>query len=102
MAAKYASWVRCAVRVDMDGAASGRHTLAALIRPPGSHERTRHARECADGPAVGSDTGRPLVIAEPESPASRSFLEVAERAAAQVSIASFDSAAPAPEPVAGS
>ena len=50
---------------------------------------------------VGSDTGRPLVIAEPESPASRSFLEVAERAAAQVSIASFDSA-PAPEPVGGS
>src|SRR5688572_2217780 len=35
----------------------------------------------------GSDTGVPLVIAEPASPASRSFLTVAERTAAQVSIA---------------
>ena len=50
---------------------------------------------------VGSDTGKPLVIAEPDSPVSRSFFDVAERTAAQVSIASFDTTVPAPEPVAG-
>ncbi len=37
----------------------------------------------------GSDTGVPLVIAEPDSPAGRAFMNVAERAAAQVSIASY-------------
>ena len=35
----------------------------------------------------GSDTGVPLVVAEPASAASRAFLTVAERTAAQVSIA---------------
>jgi ATP-binding protein involved in chromosome partitioning len=35
----------------------------------------------------GSDTGVPLVVAEPESTAARAFLTVAERTAAQVSIA---------------
>ena len=35
----------------------------------------------------GSDSGVPLVIAEPQSPAGRAFVTVAERAAAQVSIA---------------
>ena len=35
----------------------------------------------------GSDTGVPLVVAEPASPAARAFLTVAERTAAQVSIA---------------
>jgi ATP-binding protein involved in chromosome partitioning len=35
----------------------------------------------------GSDTGVPLVVAEPESIAARAFLTVAERTAAQVSIA---------------
>ena len=44
---------------------------------------------------IGSDTGTPLVIAEPESPAARSFLQIAERTAAQVSIASFETAVPA-------
>jgi ATP-binding protein involved in chromosome partitioning len=34
----------------------------------------------------GSDTGVPLVIAEPGSPAGRAFFAVAERAAAQISI----------------
>jgi ATP-binding protein involved in chromosome partitioning len=38
---------------------------------------------------VGGDTGRPIVIAEPESPAAQAFFSAAERAAAQVSIASF-------------
>ena len=39
---------------------------------------------------VGSDRGVPIVMAEPESPAAKAFLEVAERAAAQVSIASYE------------
>jgi ATP-binding protein involved in chromosome partitioning len=35
----------------------------------------------------GSDTGVPLIVSEPGSPAGRAFLTVAERAAAQLSIA---------------
>ena len=38
----------------------------------------------------GSDTGVPLLISEPESPAARAFMAAAERAAAQVSIASYN------------
>jgi len=38
---------------------------------------------------VGGDTGVPIVIGEPESPAARAFVAVAEQAAAQVSIASY-------------
>jgi ATP-binding protein involved in chromosome partitioning len=37
----------------------------------------------------GSDEGVPLIISEPESPAGRAFMAAAERAAAQVSIASY-------------
>jgi ATP-binding protein involved in chromosome partitioning len=37
----------------------------------------------------GSDRGVPLVISEPNSPAAQAFMAVAERAAAQVSIASY-------------
>ena len=37
----------------------------------------------------GSDTGVPLVVSEPESPAARAFMAAAERAAAQISIASY-------------
>jgi ATP-binding protein involved in chromosome partitioning len=37
----------------------------------------------------GSDSGVPLVISEPESPAARAFISAAERTAAQVSIASY-------------
>jgi ATP-binding protein involved in chromosome partitioning len=40
----------------------------------------------------GSDTGVPLVIAEPGSPAGRAFIAVAERTAAQVSIAAHKAA----------
>jgi ATP-binding protein involved in chromosome partitioning len=40
----------------------------------------------------GSDSGVPLVIAEPGSPAGRAFMAVAERAAAQVSIAAHKAA----------
>jgi ATP-binding protein involved in chromosome partitioning len=38
---------------------------------------------------VGGDTGVPIVISEPQSPAARAFVAVAEQAAAQISIASF-------------
>ena len=38
----------------------------------------------------GSDSGVPLMIAEPESPAARAFMAAAERVAAQVSIASYN------------
>ena len=38
----------------------------------------------------GSDTGVPLMISEPESPAARAFTAAAERVAAQVSIASYN------------
>jgi ATP-binding protein involved in chromosome partitioning len=38
----------------------------------------------------GSDTGVPLLISEPESPAGRALMAAAERTAAQVSIASYN------------
>jgi ATP-binding protein involved in chromosome partitioning len=38
----------------------------------------------------GGDSGVPLIIGEPESPAAKAFLAVAERTAAQISIASFN------------
>jgi len=37
----------------------------------------------------GGDKGVPLLISDPDSPAARALVEVAERAAAQVSIASY-------------
>ncbi len=43
---------------------------------------------------VGGDTGRPIVVAEPESAAGRAFRRVAEQAAAQVSIASYSKVIP--------
>ena len=50
---------------------------------------------------IGGDAGAPIVTAEPDSPAARAFAQVAERAAAQVSIASFGTAAaPASAPAA--
>ena len=47
---------------------------------------------------VGSDTGTPIVDAEPDSPAAQAILQVAERAAAQISIASYQTPAPAAGP----
>jgi ATP-binding protein involved in chromosome partitioning len=38
---------------------------------------------------VGSDLGVPIVVSEPDSPAGRAFVSAAERAAAQISIASY-------------
>ena len=43
--------------------------------------------------SLGSDRGIPLVIAEPDSPATRAFVTVAERVAAQISIAAHRNAA---------
>ena len=37
----------------------------------------------------GSDTGVPLMLSEPESPAAKAFMATAERVAAEVSIASY-------------
>ena len=39
--------------------------------------------------AKGGDSGVPIVVGEPDSPAARAFMAVAERAAAQLSIASY-------------
>ncbi|MYK89426.1 MAG: Mrp/NBP35 family ATP-binding protein, partial [Acidobacteria bacterium] len=47
---------------------------------------------------VGGDTGAPIVTAEPESPAGQAFLRIAERAAAQISIQSFQPPQPAAPP----
>src|SRR5438132_1938865 len=44
----------------------------------------------------GSDAGVPLMISEPGSPAAQAFMATAERAAAQVSIASFNRPATIP------
>jgi ATP-binding protein involved in chromosome partitioning len=38
----------------------------------------------------GGDSGVPLVVAEPDSPAARAFISVAEQTAAQLSIASYN------------
>ncbi len=38
---------------------------------------------------VGGDTGQPLVVSEPDSPAAAAFFSTAERTAAQVSIAAY-------------
>ena len=43
---------------------------------------------------VGGDTGTPIVVSEPDSAAARAFRSVAEQAAAQVSIASFNRVIP--------
>lgn len=42
----------------------------------------------------GGDSGNPLVVAEPESPAAQAFRDVAERTAAEVSIAALGAVAP--------
>ncbi|MBI1873003.1 MAG: Mrp/NBP35 family ATP-binding protein [Acidobacteria bacterium] len=38
---------------------------------------------------IGSDRGLPLILSEPDSPAAKAFMFVAENAAAQISIASY-------------
>lgn len=43
---------------------------------------------------VGGDTGRPIVVTEPDSVAAKAFRHAAEQAAAQVSIASYNKVIP--------
>ena len=50
---------------------------------------------------IGSDTGNPIVTAEPDSAAARAFMQVAERMAAQISIASYQTTSSA-QPVVSS
>jgi len=44
----------------------------------------------------GGDTGVPIVIGEPESPAAKAFMTAAERLAAQISVASYNRATTIP------
>ena len=44
----------------------------------------------------GGDTGVPLMVSEPDSPAAQAFMAVAERTAAQLSIASYNRPATIP------
>jgi ATP-binding protein involved in chromosome partitioning len=44
----------------------------------------------------GGDSGVPLMISEPDSAAARAFMAVAERTAAQLSIASYNRPATIP------
>jgi ATP-binding protein involved in chromosome partitioning len=46
---------------------------------------------------VGGDTGRPIVVSEPDSVAAKAFRRAAEQAAAQVSIASYHKVIPLTE-----
>jgi len=43
---------------------------------------------------VGGDTGVPIVIGEPDAPAAKAIVRVAEQAAAQVSISSYKKTIP--------
>jgi len=43
---------------------------------------------------VGGDTGKPIVNTEPDSPAAQAIMQIAEQAAAQVSIASYQTPSP--------
>lgn len=45
---------------------------------------------------IGGDTGAPIVSAEPDSPVTQGFLKLAERVAAQISIASYRQPVSAP------
>jgi len=45
---------------------------------------------------VGGDSGTPIVLGEPQSPAGRALIDAAARLAAQVSIASYETAVGAP------
>ncbi len=73
----------CAHESDIFGHGGG-ETMAAELQVPflGRLPIYQPIRE-------GGDSGVPLMIGEPESVASRAFIALAERAAAQVSIASF-------------
>ncbi len=61
------------------GETAGARDVGAVPRPDPIYEPIR----------IGGDTGVPIAIGEPQSPAARAFRSAAERLAAQLSIASF-------------
>jgi len=73
----------CSREYDLFGRGGG-ETLAAEVGVPflGRIPIYQAIRE-------GGDAGVPLVVSEPDSPAARAFIAVAEQTAAQLSIASF-------------
>jgi ATP-binding protein involved in chromosome partitioning len=73
----------CAHEADIFGRGGGEQ-MAADLKVPflGSIPICQPIRE-------GGDSGVPIVVGEPDSPAARAFMSVAEQAAAQVSIASY-------------
>jgi DNA-directed RNA polymerase subunit beta len=74
---------RCGHEADIFGAGGGERLAEQLDVPfLGRIPIYQPIRE-------GGDSGQPLVISEPESPAGRAIFAAAERAAAEVSIASF-------------
>jgi ATP-binding protein involved in chromosome partitioning len=73
----------CGHESDIFGCGGGERLAAELSVPfIGSIPVYQPIRE-------GSDAGVPIVISEPDSPAAQAFMTVAERTAAQVSIASY-------------
>ena len=80
----------CAHEADIFGHGGGERMAAELALPfLGRVPIYQPIRE-------GSDAGVPLMISEPDSPAAQAFISAAERAAAQVSIASFNRPATIP------
>lgn len=74
----------CSHEADIFGHGGGEQTAADLNIPfLGRIPIYQPIRE-------GSDSGVPLLVSEPESPAARAFISAAERAAAQVSIAGYN------------
>jgi ATP-binding protein involved in chromosome partitioning len=74
----------CSHEADIFGRGGGEEMAAALGTPfLGRIPIYQPIRE-------GSDAGVPLMISEPDSPAGRALMAVAERTAAQVSIASYN------------
>ncbi len=73
----------CAHEADIFGRGGGEQMAASLKVPfLGRIPIYQPIRE-------GGDSGVPIVIGEPDSPAARAFISVAEQAAAQVSIAGY-------------
>ncbi len=88
----------------LDDADSGRHREHELSHPAGwlAHGRLRAGRRRTDGAtlrravpgrgsdepagAVGGDTGKPIVIADPESDAAKALRAIAEAVAARMSV----------------
>ncbi len=78
----------CHTRDDIFGSGGARKIAERLELPfLGEIPLVRQVREA-------SDAGRPVVLTDPESPAAKAFMDVAERIAAQVSIRGMQAEAP--------